>query len=125
MHSKLNTVIYGQENECKEAVSLLEKSTRNNDCSVLCTNNNDKLQQLLALRNTKLVIVLADGADGMEAVYTVKRYEPNAMVFWFSNDVGFAMQSHRLECAYFSVKPLTEEKLSKAFYHCKYIGLQI
>ena len=124
MSRKLNIVLYGQEKECEEAISLLEKSNQELDYSPPFTNNNDELQQLLVLRKTKLVIVIADGANGMEAVYTAKKYEPNIIVFWFSNDIGFAMQSHRLECAYFSVKPLTIEKLNKAFYHCKYIGLQ-
>ena len=125
MHTKLKIVLYGQENECKKAISMLENLNRSFDYSVLFTNTTDKLQQLLATRKTNLVIVIADGADGMEAVYTAKEYEPDITVFWFSDDIGFAMQSHRLECAYFSVKPLTEEKLSKAFYNCKYIGLQI
>ena len=125
MFRKLNIVIYGQEKECEEALSLLKKSNQNFDYATSFTNDNDELQQLLALGKTKLVIVLADGADGMEAVYTAKGYEPNLIVFWFSNDVRFAMQSHRLECAYFSVKPLTAEKLAKAFYHCKYIGVRI
>lgn len=125
MYPKLNIILYGQENECNDTISLLRKSNQNYNYSASCANNNDKLQQLLALSKTSLIIVLADGADGMEAVYTAKKYEPEIVVFWFSNDINFAMQSHRLECAYFSVKPITEEKLAKAFYHCKYIGLQI
>ncbi len=125
MSSKLNIVLYGQEKECEEAISLLKKSNQTFDYSTSFTNKNDTLQQVLSVGKTKLVIVLADGADGMEAVYTAKSYETNLIVFWFSNDIGFAMQSHRLECAYFSVKPLTVEKLAKAFYHCKYIGLTI
>ena len=72
-----------------------------------------------------LIIVLANGANGLECVYQAKKYDNNMAVFWFSDDRNFSIQSHRLECAYFAQKPLTAEKLKKAFYRYQSLGYSI
>lgn len=72
-----------------------------------------------------LVIVLADGATGMESVYRSRQRRPDLPVFWFSNDREFCLQSYRLDCAYFSTKPVTEEKITHAVHRCQHIGIPL
>ena len=63
-----------------------------------------------------LVIVLADGAKGFECVFRTKACRPSLSVFWFSDDREFGMQSYRMDCAYFSTKPVTSEKIAHAIH---------
>lgn len=65
-----------------------------------------------------LIVVLADGADGMEGVIAVKRSGSDMPVIWLSDDEGFAVQSYRLGCNYFHKKPITLEKLREALTKC-------
>lgn len=70
-----------------------------------------------------LTVVLPNGPVGMEGVFAVRENHPPSSVFWFSDDIGFGMMSHRLECAYFSVKPVTREKLQRVFRRCAHVGI--
>ena len=125
MNSLWNIVLYGNEAECTEAIRLLHEtfSTRDIGYTYCSVHTREELKKQLVFGKINLAIILSNGADGMEGVYTVKEYDSNIVVFWFSNDYGFGIQSHRLECAYFAVKPLTGDKLTKALNHCDYIGL--
>ena len=127
MYLQQNIILYGQQEECEEVVALLKINPilngRKLNCS--CINEQEQLQMRLVDGNRDLVIILADGAKGMEGVYTVKEHDRDLAVFWFSNDRSFAVQSHRLDCTYFAVKPLTEKKLTKALEYCVYTGKNI
>jgi len=72
-----------------------------------------------------LMIALADGAEGMECAYRSRERRPCLPVFWFSDDREFGMQSYRLNCAYFSTKPITEDKLNHAIQRCQHLGIQL
>lgn len=61
-----------------------------------------------------MIIVVCDGAAGMEAVIAAKNIAPKTSIIWFTNDTDFGTQSYRLGCTYFDVKPLTHRKLSSA-----------
>lgn len=65
-----------------------------------------------------LVVVAADGACGMESVIAVRNASPELPVIWFSDDADFGVQSYRLGCSYFGVKPVTSEKLQRAMERC-------
>lgn len=88
-------------------------------------NKREELQKKLTAKKSKLVIVLSDGAAGMEGVYAVRDCDEQQPIFWFSDDIDFAMQSHRLECSYFAIKPLTEDKMFRAMQHCRWTGTKI
>ena len=125
MYLQYNIILYGEQQECEEVITLLKINPILNGKKLICSciNEQEELQMRLVDGNRDLVIVLADGAKGMEGVYTVKEHDRDLAVFWFSNDRNFAVQSHRLDCTYFAVKPLTEKKLTKAFEYCDYIGI--
>lgn len=127
MFTKRNILIIGQNQECEEAVLLLKQYFEIEKKTFQCfvSNNYDELYQQIVDIAPSLVIALAEGADGMECVYQAKRYNCDMPVFWFSDDRKFSIQSHRLECAYFAQKPLTAEKLDKAFSRCKSLGIFI
>ena len=56
-------------------------------------------------KTADLIIVLADGADGMEGVIAAKNADGDTPVIWLSDDEGFGAQSYRLGCTYFHKKP--------------------
>ena len=124
---KLRTLIYGANDESREVVELLQTilAQREREHQCLHTDNLDDFQVRLVEWNPGLAIVLANGAAGMEGVYLVKRSNPDIPIFWFSDDRNFGMQSHRLECAYFAAKPVTREKLEKAFQRCTHVGVNL
>ena len=125
MYPQQNIILYGKQQECEEVVALLKINPILNGRQLICSciNEQEELQMRLVDGKRDLVIILADGAKGMEGVYTVKEHDRDLAVFWFSNDRSFALQSHRLDCDYFAVKPLTETKLTKALEHCAYMGI--
>ncbi len=125
MYPQRDIILYGKHQECEEVVALLKINPifHGKQLNCFCINEQEELQMRLVDGISDLVIILADGAKGMEGVYTVKEYDRDLAVFWFSNDRSFALQSHRLDCAYFAVKPLTNKKLIKAFEHCAYTGI--
>ncbi len=64
------------------------------------------------------VVVMRDGAEGMEGVIAAKDTLKDVPVVWFSDDNGFGVQSYRLGCAYFHEKPISPEILSAAIAKC-------
>ncbi|MBP3554786.1 MAG: hypothetical protein J6K63_04010 [Clostridia bacterium] len=127
MYTKRKILIFGQKEEAEETVILLrqyfEKAKKSFQYTVsdVC----DECYKQLVDSDPTLVIVLVNGAMGLECVFQTKKYDSTMTVFWFSDDQNFSMQSHRLECAYFAEKPLTAEKLDKAFFRCKSLGIGI
>lgn len=65
-----------------------------------------------------LIVVLANGANGMEGVIAVKNTDRNKPVIWLSDDEGFGVQSYRLGCTYFHKKPIPIERLRDALIKC-------
>ena len=65
------------------------------------------------------IVVMMDGADGMEGVIAAKNICKNVPVMWFSDDNGFGAQSYRLGCAYFHKKPVSPQVLSAAISKCE------
>ncbi len=116
MKKKIKTIFYGDVSEChnvKELVSALPYfADRLHEAKLV--GSWDDFEVSLVEWNPDLAIVLADGAAGMEGVYLVRARRPELPVIWFSDDQDFGMQSHRLECVYFSAKPITSEKMQKA-----------
>ncbi len=70
-------------------------------------------------REPGMVLVMAEGASGMEAVIAARKCYPNAPVAWLSDDAGFGIQSYRLGCCYFAQLPLTGEMLAAAIRACR------
>lgn len=64
------------------------------------------------------VVVMRNGAVGMEGVIAAKNLLKDVPVIWFSDDNGFGVQSYRLGCAYFHEKPVSSRILSAAIAKC-------
>ena len=64
------------------------------------------------------VVVMRDGAEGMEGVMAAKSLRPGVPVIWLSDDRGFGAQSYRLGCTFFHSKPVPPETLSLAMERC-------
>ena len=92
-------------------------------CEVSCIDDLEELTEALVDQEPTLLIVTADGAEGMEAVYRARERRPCIPVFWFSDDKDFGVLSYRLNCAYFSTKPITAEKMTSAVQRCKRLGI--
>lgn len=124
----MRVMLYGEAAECQQAVDTFHSYLPLTERSAVCIQNaNDReaFQKQIIEWDPNLIIVLADRANGMEVVYTAKETRSDIPVFWFSDDEGFGMQSYRLRCDYFAVKPITVEKLKKAFRRCAHIGIRI
>ena len=112
-------LIFGSESECAHTLHLLRGLFPGvKEWRVTSTDDSDVLRSHLVDGRPDVVIVLENGAAGMEAVYLVRRYSDRIQVFWFSDDPDFGVQSHRLDCNYFAAKPLTPEKLRRALHKC-------
>lgn len=82
-------------------------------------NDYEEFQCALTNRSYNIVIVTADNAMGMEGVIAVRNARPELPVIWLSNDRGFGLQSYRLKCTYFGIKPITDELLERALTRCR------
>lgn len=125
MRETVKMLIFGQEHECR-AVSEMMKQEAVLACHKhehLYMDDLEGLEEKLVEWNPSLIIVVANGAKGLECVFRTKSCRPSLPVFWFSDDREFGMQSYQLDCAYFSTKPVTKEKLAHAIHRCDHIGL--
>ena len=119
------TLLYGTPEECQMAANLVESlgSTSGSVRECRIAETYDDLRDQLIQWNPSLVIVLANGAAGMEGVFLTRDRRPGSVVFWFSNDKDFGLQAYRLECDFFGTKPLTSDKLQRALRTCSHFGL--
>lgn len=124
MRPHMKALLFGGARECEMTAQLLELT--NSDHGTFeyhHTEDLEEFEEALVTWMPTLVIVLADGAAGMESAYRSRQRRPNLPVFWFSDDREFGMQSYRLECAYFSTKPATQDKIHSALKRCIHIGI--
>lgn len=126
MERSIRTLFFGENMECRGAELLLRAQRvlvdARHECKFVTTS--DEYGEALLGWDPTLVIVLKDGAAGMEGVYQSRTRRPAIPVFWFSDDHDFGMQAYRLNCAYFSTKPVTAEKLTSAVNRCLHMGIR-
>ncbi len=124
MRPHLKALLFGGAQECEMTAQLLEQiSSDHGTFEYHHTEDLEEFEEALATWMPTLVIVLANGAAGLESTYRSRQRRPNLPVFWFSDDREFGMQSYRLECAYFSTKPATQDKIHSALKRCTHIGI--
>ncbi len=116
----MRIMLYGTSEECKRIREMCETQTflafRN--VEYIEKNDYESYVRALAEKDITGVLVLADGANGMEGVIASKEMRSQVPVAWFSDDVGFGCQSYRLNAAYFHSKPITPELLDIALNRC-------
>lgn len=125
MKPTVKTLLFGDPLECsavRDALSDVD-CLREYQHEYRHINDIEAFEQMLVDWQPSLLIVLADGASGMESVYRSRQRSPAVPVFWFSDDREFGMQSYRLDCAYFSTKPVTSEKIQNAIQRCRHVGI--
>lgn len=125
MSKAARIVIYGSAGELAHAAQLFQRCVHLSRCDIRCADSWSGLQQELTQEPPALLVVLADGAAGMEGVFLARQMVPELPVLWFSDDSQFGMQSHRLDCSYFSTKPMTDDKLHRALLHCEKLGIRL
>ena len=114
-------LIYGLQQDYNAVMACIdglpELQYRRIDCTH--TESYDEFLHHLGAGQHEIVLVLTDGAEGMEGIIAAQTLRPEAKKIWISNDAGFAIQAHRMECAYFAVKPITEEIIAKGYRACR------
>lgn len=113
----MEIIIYGLQEDYNTVIACMDALPELQYRKIGCTHteNYDDFLYLLRTKQHDIVIVLADGAEGMEGVIASQTLSPNTMKVWISNDEGFGIQAHRMNCAYFAVKPITKEMVSKLY----------
>ena len=121
---KISVILYGKEADCGAALDTIKdcKLISNYHSEYYIAHTREELEITAVEEQPTLAVVLADGAKGMEGVYFLRNLLPNLAIFWFSDDCGFSLYSHMMNCSYFSIKPITKEKIETAFKRCVHIG---
>ncbi len=109
--------IYANEKDFCEfecALFELDKSDPNR-FELSCLEEYDSYRKDIVAKDYDLLIVMKDGAHGMEACIGSKVLKKDTPLIWLSNDKDFGPQAFRIGCSYFSTKPITAVSLGKAF----------
>jgi two-component SAPR family response regulator len=119
------TLIFGFDNESFELQQLLKKQMifKQNYCTFITISELEEFRVKMIDWQPTLVIIVSNGALGMEAAHIARKKDLDVPLLWFSDDIDFGMESHRLNCDYFSVKPVTEEKIQRALRRCARVGI--
>ena len=127
MHSPLRILIYAESSGHRELTALLRQTNflAQREWEVQVTDDFEDLRRLLVEWAPRLTLVDAPGAEGFEAAYQARCARPCNPVFWFSDDRNFALQAHRMECAYFATHPVTAGNLDRAFRKCERMGVRL
>ncbi|MEE0265488.1 MAG: hypothetical protein UD936_07675 [Acutalibacteraceae bacterium] len=107
----MKVLLFGSEAECDLIIEVLKCSSIAKRLEYSQTDNSDELLNKLKSINPDMVIVSSDGAFGMERIIATRKLCPDTMLLWFSNDKDFGAQAYRLNCDYFSVKPVTKQRV--------------
>lgn len=105
-----------------------DQSCFKENCGELCIDDLQSFDQThtfveyLSNNYPNAVVVLMNGAYGMEGAIAARRICPSVPLIWFTDDAGFGSQSYRLDVSYFGTKPLSEEKIETAFFRSKLIN---
>ena len=116
----MRLILYGTEadkNEFKRSITALPDWTYRK-MQVTAYPDYDSFITGLSESPPDGIVVVMDGADGMEGVIAAKSLCEGVPVLWFSDDNGFGVQSYRLGCAYFHQKPVSPQILSAAIAKC-------
>ena len=113
----MRIALYGSREECVSLITCAEAlpELQYRVLEFGFADNYDGFLSTLKEAVSDVVIVLANGAEGMEGVIASKSLDEKIPVIWFSDDKGFGVQAHRLDCVYFATKPVTDEKLAGAY----------
>jgi len=110
----MNILIFATLAEFKFISEILKNTYDNINC-IHAINSEDMLSEI-AKKQIDIVIVSINGALGMEIAISVRNIDTEIPLVWFSNDIHFGPQAYRLDCDYFSGKPVTKSRLITAMH---------
>ncbi|MBQ4648683.1 MAG: hypothetical protein IJN86_07675 [Clostridia bacterium] len=114
----MRILIYGTKEDCNGCISCLDDVAQLQYRHVEYISADDYDEFIKTLAETTsvidLTIIISDGAEGMEAVMASKRASPEVPVVWISDDANFAIQSYRMGCTFFGVRPVSKEMMADA-----------
>lgn len=105
----------GQE-ECNLLAAYVRDYYRNIEAQVhiRCCADWQGLSRQIREKKADAVIIAQNGTEGLDIVTGLKLN--SGKIIWFS-DLDFAVQAYRLCIAYFSMKPITQEKVINVLDH--------
>lgn len=112
----MNFALFGTETECAELSQWLCAEAQAGD--IVAFDTTEGLLPALAAKFFDAVVILNDGARGMEGAIAARSLLPNIPLVWFSSDGDFAVQAYRIGVSWFGTKPLTQPKLAAALRRC-------
>lgn len=115
----MKVLLFGKDTDCKMIIDFLKCCGSVGKDIYIQTDNSDDLLDKLVTVSPELIIIMSDGAFGMERVIATRKLCPDTNLFWFSNDKDFGAQAYRLNCNYFSVKPVIKQKFINAIEKLK------
>lgn len=68
----------------------------------------------LSQSEADMIVISVPGAKGMEAAIAARDTNPNAALIWFTDDDAFGAQSYRIDCTYFTAKPVDDKVMAEA-----------
>lgn len=114
----MRILIYGTKEDCVSCISCLDDVAQLQYRHVEYARSNDYDEFVKALTEADnvidLTVIISDGAEGMEAVMASKRSRPDVPAVWISDDANFAIQSYRMGCTFFGVRPVNKEMMADA-----------
>lgn len=114
----MHIIVYGKKSDYDVCVSHLSAVPELQYRTLRYTHTDDYDSFIASLERHRndldIVIVVADGAEGMEGAMASKRLYPDVSVVWITDDSKFGAQSYRLGCTLFAVKPITEHIMANA-----------
>lgn len=127
MRREVRALLFGNSRECRAVVDILKTLDFLAEYSheYLHVDDLEELERSLIDWTPTLLVVLAEGTEGMSCVRRSRQRRPGVPVFWFSADQDLGIQAFGLDCAYFSTKPVTPEKIQRAIHRCAHVGIQL
>lgn len=108
----LNILIYGDSQDREILLPMLERAKPISDYKKEYTFLTDSEQYFQAIQKAEadLVIVSAVGEPGRKGIRLAKKLAPTIPRIWVSDDLDDCIESYRLECTWFLMKPLENEE---------------
>jgi len=108
----LNILIYGDSPDREVLIPMLERAEPISDCQKEYTFLTDSEQYYQAIRkaDADLVIVSVGGEPGHRGIRLAKSLAPAIPRIWVSDNLDDCLESYRLGCTWFLMKPLEKEE---------------
>lgn len=115
--------LYGKKEECRQLGDMLESMGKMNCQETTFVHwevYDDFIHQYMST-SADVLIVMADGGEGLEALNAGYNLAPAIPRVWFVSDNSLGPQAVRMGVAFFAPKPVSIEIMEQALHHCHII----